>query len=48
MDAIRELFTTDIGLLSVVTIVIATYFVIFVYNYAKKQMEIDAKNAEKK
>ena len=48
MDAIRELFTTDIGLLSVFTIVVATFFVVYVYNYAKKQMEIDAKNAEKK
>jgi hypothetical protein len=48
MDAIRELFTTDIGLLSVFTIVVATFFVVYVYNYAKKHMEIDAKNAEKK
>lgn len=48
MDAIKELFTTDIGLLSVFTIVVATVFVVYVYGYAKKQMEIDAKNAEKK
>jgi hypothetical protein len=47
MDAIRELFTTDIGLLSVFTIVVATVVVVFIYNYGKKQMEIDAKNAEK-
>lgn len=48
MDAIKELFTTDIGLLSVFTIVVATGFVVYVYNFAKKQMETDAKNAEKK
>ncbi|MEW6292296.1 MAG: DUF3149 domain-containing protein [Pseudomonadota bacterium] len=48
MDAIRELFTTDIGLLSVFTIVFATAFVIYVYNFAKKHMEEDAKNAAKK
>lgn len=48
MDAIRELFTTDIGLLSVFTIVFATVFVIYVYSFAKKHMEEDAKNAAKK
>jgi len=48
MDAIRELFTTDIGLLSVFTIVFATVFVVYVYNFAKKHMEEDAKNAAKK
>lgn len=48
MDAIRELFTTDIGLLSIFTIVFATVFVVYVYNFAKKHMEEDAKNAAKK
>lgn len=48
MDAIRELFTTDIGLLSVFTIVFATGIVVFLYNFAKKRMEEDAKNAAKK
>jgi hypothetical protein len=48
MEALKELFTTDIGLLSVFTIAFATATVIFIYNYAKKHMEEDAKNAAKK
>lgn len=48
MQAIKELFSTDIGLLSVFTIGFATVFVIYVYNFAKKNMEADARNAEKK
>jgi hypothetical protein len=48
MDAIRELFTTDIGLLSVFTVGFSAFFVVFVYGYAKKKMAEDAKNAEKK
>lgn len=48
MQAIKELFSTDIGLLSVFTIGFATFFVIYVYNFAKKHMEEDARNAEKK
>lgn len=47
MDALKLLFSSDIGLLSVVTIVGATIFVIYVYGYAKKQMEEDEKNAKK-
>ncbi len=48
MDALKLLFGTDIGLLSVFTIGFATFFVIFIYKYAKKHMEEDAKNAAKK
>lgn len=48
MDALKLLFGTDIGLLSVFTIVFATGMVIFIYNFAKKHMEEDAKNAAKK
>lgn len=48
MQALKELFSTDIGLLSVFTIGFATFFVIYVYVYAKKHMEEDAKNAAKK
>jgi hypothetical protein len=48
MEALKELFGTDIGLLSVFTIGFATFFVIYVYKYAKKHMEEDARNAAKK
>jgi hypothetical protein len=48
MEALKELFGTDIGLLSVFTIAFATATVVFIYNYAKKHMEEDAKNAAKK
>lgn len=48
MDALKLLFGTDIGLLSVFTIGFATFFVIYIYKYAKKHMEEDAKNAAKK
>jgi hypothetical protein len=47
MEALKLLFGSDIGLLSVFTIAFATYFVVFVYKYAKKHMEEDAKNASK-
>lgn len=47
MDALKLLFGSDIGLLSVFTIVVATIFVIYIYYYAKKHMEEDAKNADK-
>jgi hypothetical protein len=47
MEAIKLLFGTDIGLLSVFTIVFATGFVVFVYGYAKKHMDEDEKNARK-
>lgn len=48
MEALKELFSTDIGLLSVFTIGFATFFVIYIYRYAKKHMEEDANNAAKK
>jgi hypothetical protein len=48
MDAIKLLFSSDIGLLSVFTVVSSTFFVVYLYMYAKKKMEEDAKNAEKK
>lgn len=48
MQALKELFSTDIGLLSVFTIAFATAMVIFIYNFAKKHMDEDAKNAAKK
>lgn len=47
MEALKLLFGSDIGLLSVFTIAFATVFVIYIYNYAKKHMEEDAKNASK-
>jgi hypothetical protein len=47
MDALKLLFGSDIGLLSVFTIVFATVFVIYIYNFARKHMEEDAKNAGK-
>jgi len=48
MDAIKLLFSSDIGLLSVFTVVCSAFFVVYLYGYAKKKMEEDAKNAEKK
>jgi len=48
MQALKELFSTDIGLLSVFTIGFATFFVIYVFQYAKKHMDEDARNAAKK
>lgn len=48
MDAIKLLFSSDIGLLSVFTVAFSAFFVVYVYNYAKKKMDEDAKNAEKK
>lgn len=47
MDAIKLLLGSDIGLLSVFTIVVSGGFVVFVYQYAKKHMEEDARNAKK-
>lgn len=47
MEALKLLFGSDIGLLSVFTIAFATVFVIYIYNFAKKHMEEDAKNANK-
>lgn len=48
MDALKELFSTDIGLLSVFTIGFATFFIIYVYRFVKKRMEEDERNAAKK
>lgn len=48
MDAIKLLFSSDIGLLSLFTVGFSAFFVIYVYSYAKKKMVEDAKNAEKK
>ena len=48
MQALKELFSTDIGLLSVFTIGFATFLVIYIYKFAKKHMEEDARNAAKK
>lgn len=45
MEALKLLFGSDIGLLSVFTIGFATFFVIYIYKFAKKHMEEDAKNA---
>ncbi|MEW6164104.1 MAG: DUF3149 domain-containing protein [Pseudomonadota bacterium] len=47
MEALKLLFGTDIGLLSVFTIGFATIFVVYIYAFAKKHMEEDAKNADK-
>lgn len=47
MSAIKELFSTDIGLLSVFTITFATVFVVYMYGYITKKMDEDAKNAGK-
>jgi hypothetical protein len=48
MDALKLLFGSDIGLLSLFTIGFATVFVIYIYMFAKKHMEEDEKNAAKK
>lgn len=47
MDALRLLFGSDIGLLSVFTIVFATVFVVYIYNFARRHMEEDERNAGK-
>lgn len=47
MDALKLLFGSDIGWLSVVTIVGATVFVVYMYGYITKKMDEDAKNAGK-
>jgi uncharacterized membrane protein len=48
MEALKLLFGSDIGLMSVFTIVFATVTVVFIYIYAQKKMDEDAKNAAKK
>lgn len=42
MQALKELFTSDIGLLSVFTVGFATAMIIFLYNFFKKHMNEDA------
>ena len=46
MVAIKMLFGTDIGLLSVFTIAFIIVMAIFLYGYAKRHMEEDARNAK--
>jgi hypothetical protein len=46
MDAIKLLFGSDIGLLSVFTIGFIIVMAIYLYGYAKKHMEEDARNAK--
>jgi hypothetical protein len=46
MVAIKMLFGTDIGLLSVFTIGFIILMAIFLYGYAKRHMEEDARNAK--
>lgn len=48
MEAWKLLFGSDIGLLSVVTISVATIFVVYMVIYARKKMDEDARNAGKK
>jgi hypothetical protein len=44
--ALKELFGTDIGLLSVFTIGFCVVMAIYIYGYAKKHMDEDARNAK--
>lgn len=46
MVAIKELFGSDIGLLSVFTIGFVLVMGVFLYGYAKKHMAEDARNAK--
>jgi ABC-type phosphate transport system permease subunit len=46
MVAIKELFGSDIGLLSVFTIGFCIVMAIYLYGYAKKHMAEDARNAK--
>jgi hypothetical protein len=46
MVAIKDLFLTDIGLLSVFTIGFVLVMGIYIYGYAKKHMDEDARNAK--
>ena len=48
MEAWKLLFGSDIGLLSVGTIAVATFFVVYMVMYARKKMAEDARNANKK
>jgi hypothetical protein len=44
--ALKELFGTDIGLLSLFTIGFCVVMAIYIYGYAKKHMDEDARNAK--
>lgn len=46
MVAIKELFGSDIGLLSVFTIGFVIVMAVYLYGYAKKHMADDARNAK--
>lgn len=46
MVAIKMLFGTDIGLLSVFTIAFIIAMAFFLYGYARKHMADDARNAK--
>jgi hypothetical protein len=44
--ALKELFSTDIGLLSVFTIGFILVMGVYLYGYAKKHMDEDARNSK--
>jgi hypothetical protein len=44
--ALKELFSTDIGLLSVFTIGFVIVMAVYLYGYAKRHMDEDARNAK--
>lgn len=46
MDAIKLLFGSDIGLLSLFTIGFVIVIAIYLYGFAKKHMDEDARNAK--
>lgn len=46
MDAIKLLFGSDIGLMSVFTIGFVIVIAIVLYGFVKKRMEEDARNAK--
>ena len=46
MDAIKLLFGSDIGLLSVFTIGFVIVMAVYFYSFARKHMEEDARNAK--
>jgi hypothetical protein len=45
MEALKELFGTTTGLLSVFTIGFATVVVVYIYGFVKRRMDEDARNA---
>ena len=45
MEAWKLLFGSDIGLLSVFTIAVATVVVVGLYSFVRKKMDEDARNA---